>query len=163
MPNVVPNLAGYKISLVEGFPVCINGEQTWRYLVEFVSGPPSPAISNIAFQLCENHNVIDIQSPLGTLPEVSDNPQPCLNSLGAPKQIKWNTPNGNTTIGPNGAAFQFTLDACYEPTDINVALKAGNSTPTQGCNFGLITGPSCTETPPPPGRGISFDKLSTLA
>lgn len=162
MPDVIQNLAGYTISLVDGFPQCINGQQTWRYRVEFADGAPDPAISNIAFQLCANHNVIDIVSPEGTLPEVSTNPQPCLDILGAPKQIKWDTPNGNDTIGENGAEFQFTLDACFEPTDINVALKAGNTPPNDGCNFGVITGPSCEEAPPPPpGRGIRFDKLDT--
>lgn len=166
MSNVIPNLAGYRISLVDGFPECTENEQVWRYRVEFDNGPVSPDISSIAFQLCENHFVNNIESPSETFPEISDTPSSCLELLNAHKEIKWNIQNGNSTIGGEGVEFQFTLDACYKTTNINVALKQGDSQPDDVCNYGLITGPSCEEiiSPPlPPGRGIAPDKIHTLA
>ena len=60
------SLGGITITLVEGYPQCFNNIQTWRYSVTFVRCPPTPGISNFAFELCKpEHNVTSYSPSLG--------------------------------------------------------------------------------------------------
>jgi len=143
-------LNGIRITLVEGYPICVNNVQTWRYSVEFVAGPPTPGISNFAFQLCNpEHNVINFD-PLEGAEYTPNNAQPCLTNIGATRQMKWNRNNDNVV-----GEYEFSLQGCFQTTQINVAVHAGGI-----CDFGIITGPDC-ELLPPNGnsRGIDFSIL----
>ncbi|MEG0371047.1 MAG: hypothetical protein RR645_02005 [Clostridium sp.] len=150
MPNSV-SLAGIKITLVAGYPKCVDNIQTWKYSVTFTEGPPTPGISDFSFQLCNpEHNVTNF------IPGVADggvydaeNAQPCLASeYGATRQIKWNRNNDNVV-----GEYEFSLVGCFKSCDINIAVKAGSP-----CNYGVITGPCCTpETTTV--RGIDFSKI----
>lgn len=145
-------LNGIRITLVEGYPICVNNIQTWRYSVEFVAGPPTPGISNFAFQLCNpQHDVIDF-SPLDGADYSPNNAQPCLANIiiGPKRQMKWNRNNDNVV-----GEYEFSLQGCFQSTQINIAVHAGGI-----CDYGIITGPSC-ELLPPNGnsRGIDFSIL----
>jgi len=144
-------LNGIRITLVEGYPICVNNVQTWRYRVEFVACPPTPGISNFAFQLCNpQHNVINF-TPIEGAEYTPNNAQPCLSNIGATRQMKWNRNNENVV-----GEYQFSLQGCFQTTQINVAVHAGRI-----CDFGIITGPDCELLPPPNGnsRGIDFSIL----
>ena len=146
-------LDGIIITLVSGYPKCINNYQTWRYNVIFVAGPPTPGISNFAFQLCNpQHNVIAF-SPTEGADYSPNNAQPCLASIGAQRQMKWNRNNSNAE-----GEYEFTLQGCFKSTQINVALHTGGNI----CHYETITGPSCELLPPSPrnkSRGMDFSLL----
>lgn len=147
MPNSV-QLDGITITLAPGFPVCIGGFQTWRYIVSFVSGPPTPGVSNFAFQLCNPQHIVTSFTPaLGGVFDLN-NAQPCLVNVGATRQMKWNVTNDNVV-----GQYEFTLQGCFVPTDINVALHTGMNR----CFFGTITGPSCQ----PLTEGVFLQKTVT--
>lgn len=143
-------LAGYTITLKPGYPICTNNMQTWRYIVDFAipDTPPSPAISNLAFELCSDplHIVLSFSPDRDV--EVSNNPQPCLIDIGVGRQIKWDNLDNDIVRGE----YEFTLQGCFESEQILVAIKAGAAGPDQGCNFARITGPGCEFRPP--SRGI---------
>jgi len=141
------DLGNYRIVLREGFPQCqqVNGEffQTWSYLVTLIGEtPPGEEISNWALELCAPEHVVVSSDPEG---EVSDNPEPCLELVeGVERQIKWDGLN-DEFIG-EGRIFTFTLEGCFEPAQVFVAVKTGGEPViSQGCKVGTITGPSCEE------------------
>lgn len=146
------SLAGITISLVDGYPICSNNIQTWRYSVAFVSGPPTPGISNFAFALCNpEHNVVDFSPEEGAEYD-ENNAQPCLrNQFGTTRQMKWNRSNNNVV-----GEYEFSLAGCFESCDINVAVHTGLNL----CHFGVITGPCCT--PLNGGRGIDFSNFKNI-
>jgi hypothetical protein len=141
-------LGGLIITLVNGYPQCINGEQTWRYYVKFDGDPPEDGISNFAFALCRpQHNVVDFSPEEGAEYD-ENNAQPCLrNQFGTRRQIKWN----NITIA---GYYEFVLDGCFKSCNINVAVHNAGT-----CYYGEITGPCCELLNGDGGRGIDFSNL----
>lgn len=152
MANSV-TLGGLIITLVDGYPQCINNEQTWRYYVEFDGEPPQGGISNFAFALCRpEHNVISFTPGTDGGGEYSpDNAQPCLrNQFGTRRQIKWN----NITIA---GYYEFVLDDCFKSCNINIAVHNAGT-----CYYGVITGPCCTPLNGDGGRGIDFSNFKNI-
>jgi hypothetical protein len=133
-------LGNYRITLRAGFPQCTNNQQTWSYMVELVGQtPPGQEISNWALELCRPEHIVLSSSPQAV---VEDNPQPCLAAIPTvERQIKWDNLSDETLEMNN--IFTFTLQGCFEPTDVNIAVKTGGAPGTTGCLYGLITGPSC--------------------
>lgn len=126
-------LGNYRITLEEGYPICTPDGQIWRYFIERIQFTPGLEISNWAMELCPDHQVVSFEPEA----EVSGSPaQPCLIEIGVERQIKWDRPNQESW--DNGVSFTFTLSECYQPTEINVAIKGGPE-----CFFGVIIGPGC--------------------
>lgn len=108
---------------------------TWTYKVSHVKGH---ALSHwvLNMPLCVGH--VEAYSPLNGYEEGPDGSIKDQDVDG----LKWNTDNG---VGDEGMIFSFTLDDEYSIVPVSVIAKASNS-----YGEGVIFGPSCDDTPPPP-------------
>lgn len=156
----------YTLTLAPGFPTCSEVspgvfQQTWAYDLSYTNPNNIPSSDDIAqelvFQLCPvpSNLVVDSFSNTNRPSHVATPPtEPCMSfNPTVESELRFTGLNTNLDVG----RYTFILNGCYQPTVIIVSLKNGGPPETTGCNFGTITGPSCTATHPPiPTKGFSF-------
>lgn len=147
MPSTVifpsPAQPVYRIDFISA--VCNpDGTQTWTYQFSVIgTSSPGQEISDWVIELC--YNPEQPQQVISSNPTASDigSFRSCLSNSTPPPTnfngIKWNV-NNQTAAG----TYTFTLNHCYQQTDVNVSIKTGGGQPSPStCLFGTITGPSC--------------------
>lgn len=147
MTNSV-TLAGYTITFVDA--VCnSDNTQTWKYSISITTtSPPGQEISDWVLQLCSNpvQKVVNFSAPAGITAE-TETFRSCLSNSSPPPPIttfngiKYDGVNNNNVTG----TYTFTINGCFQKTDVNIAVKTGGGDPSSAtCFLGVITGPSCT-------------------
>lgn len=163
----------YTLTLAPGFPVCNEVspgvfQQTWAYDLSLTNPNNIPSGNNVAqqlaFQLCPfpSNLVVDCFSTTNRPCHVMTPPnEPCMSLQPTVlRELRFTGLNTNLDVG----RYTFILNGCFTSTDIIVSLKNGGPPETTGCNFGTITGPSCTavQPPVPPTRGVDISKVDDI-